>query len=102
MDLDSAPLVLRVFGEGAGAHFVAHTGQAATRVERGFTGPGGEILLSTDIGPGVVHDLDLGALALDETADGKVSLRLDGITVILGACAAPAATLGYIARPRPD
>lgn len=102
VDLDSAPLVLRVFGEGAGARFVAHTGQAVTRVDCGFVGPGGEIMLRTDIGPGVVHDLDLGALALDEAADGTVWLRLGESALVLCPCAAPPETLGYTARPRLD
>jgi hypothetical protein len=101
VDLDAAPLVLRVFGEGAAATFVAHTGQPIEGIDAGWVGPQGEILLRTELGPSVVHDLDLGALALDEAADGGVTLTLGAARLELSPCARPDRTLGYTMRPRP-
>ena len=45
-DLDAAPLVFRVFGEGRDARLVAHTGEPVSRVNAGWIGPAGEILLA--------------------------------------------------------
>jgi len=100
VDLDVAPLVFRVFGEGRAARLVAHTGEPVSRVEDGRIGPGGEILLATDLGPGVVHDLDMGALAIEERGDALV-LRLDDREIALAETADPAGPLGFVRRPRP-
>lgn len=99
-DLDAAPLVFRVFGEGRDARLVAHTGEPVSRVNAGWIGPEGEILLATDLGPGVVHDLDLGALAIEERGDAVV-LDLGGREIALAQTADPAGTLGFVIRPRP-
>ena len=100
VDLDVAPLVLRVFGEDGQARLVAHTGEAADTVDAGWIGPQGEILLATSLGPGVVHDLDLGALQLDDSPDGAVSLTICGQRLALEKAADPPAQLGFVARPR--
>ncbi len=100
VDLDAGPLVLRVFGEGPAARLVAHTGQPVERVDGGWVGPQGEILLRTELGPGVVHDLDLGALSLEEAVNGDVLLTLGGERFELASCARPDQMLGYTSRPR--
>ncbi|MCM5570658.1 DUF2946 family protein [Burkholderiaceae bacterium FT117] len=100
VDLDCAPLVFRVFGEGRDARLVAHTGEPVSRVDAAWTGPAGEILLATDIGPGVVHDLDLGALEIHEGAGG-LELALGERRLALGETEDPPRALGFAARPRP-
>ena len=99
VDLDQAPLVLRAFGSGASVRLVAHTGTPVTRIDSGWIGPAGEVLLATDLGPAVVHDLDLGALAMEPGDDG-IRLTLAGQSLLLGECADPAAELGFVSRPR--
>lgn len=99
VDLDLAPLVLRVFGSGTDVRLVAHTGVPVARIDAGWIGPAGEVLLATDLGPAVVHDLDLGALALEPGDDG-IRLTLAGQSLLLGECADPAAELGFVSRPR--
>ncbi|MFP5404848.1 MAG: DUF2946 family protein [Gammaproteobacteria bacterium] len=107
VDLDAAPLVLRVFGEGATARLVTHAGDPVERVDAGWIGPQGEILLLTNLGPAVVHDLDIGALELEEgegSEDGDLAattLVFGGDRLTLTPCTYPAETLGFVRRPRP-
>ncbi len=102
VDIEAAPLVLRaIAGEGANdsPRFVAHTGAEVTTIAAGWIGPGEQLLLRTDLGGAVVHDLDLAALAL-ETRDGSFVLRLGPDTLVLGSTARPEQALGFVARPR--
>lgn len=69
VDLEVAPLVLRVLGTGAQARLVTHTGDPVSRVDAAWYTPEGELVLETDLGPGAVHDLDLASLALTESGD---------------------------------
>ena len=66
VDLEVAPLVLRVLGTGAQARLVTHTGDPVGRVDAAWSSPEGELILETDLGPGAIHDLDLAALELTE------------------------------------
>ena len=60
VQLDYAPLVLRVVGaEGAAPEFEGHTGKRVATVEGAWLDENGSLLLSTDLGPGLVHDHDL-------------------------------------------
>jgi len=60
VQLDYAPLVLRVVGaEGAAPEFEGHTGKRVATVEGAWLDEDGSLLLSTDLGPGLVHDHDL-------------------------------------------
>lgn len=72
VDLEVAPLILRVLGEGEQARLVTHTGHPVGRVDAAWHSPEGDLILETDLGPGAIHDLDLAALALveDENATG--------------------------------
>ncbi len=102
VDLDLAPLILRVLGSGPHARLVAHTGEPVSRVDTAWRTQGGDLMIATDLGPGAVHDMDLGSLALD-TADGcdehPLRLTVLGRTLeILPPQAAPPAS--FERRPR--
>lgn len=68
VDLEIAPLILRVLGCGAQAQMVTHTGVQIGRVDYAWLTSRGELLLATDAGPGAVHDLDLGLLEFGDEA----------------------------------
>ncbi len=105
VDLELAPLILRVLGTGADAGLVAHTGAAAGRVDAAWRTSEGELILETDLGPGAIHDLDLAALELAEDGsqapDGAaLTLSILGRTLPLRACGAGSGPR-FERRPRP-
>jgi len=103
VDLELAPLVLRLLGSGPGARLVAHTGEPVTRVDAAWLTTEGDLVLATDLGPGAIHDLDLAGLAIDASADGRVPVALhvmDTTVPILEPRDAPAAA--FVARPREE
>lgn len=100
VDLDAAPLVLRVFGSMQAPRLVTHTGQLVDRIDSGWIGPSGEVLLQTGLGPAVVHDLDLTLLAI-EPRDEEIELRLGDQVLLLKETRSPPEALGFVARPRP-
>jgi hypothetical protein len=60
VQMEYAPLVLRAVGaEGVALEFEAHTGKRAATVDGAWLDEDGSLLLSTDLGPGLVHDHDL-------------------------------------------
>ncbi len=67
VDLDIAPLIIRVLGSGTQARFVTHCGHLFGPVQSAHFGDEGVLLLRSAQGVGAVHDLDLGALALEQT-----------------------------------
>ncbi|MCZ2412884.1 MAG: DUF2946 family protein, partial [Burkholderiales bacterium] len=100
VDIESAPLVLRVLAGAPRLRMVTHTGIATTRIDAGWLGPDGEVLLRTDAGPAVVHDLDLAMLDLAQ--DGEhIVLVADGRGLRLQPCVSTAQALGFVATPRP-
>jgi hypothetical protein len=106
VDLELAPLILRVIGSGADARLVAHTGEPVTSVEAAWRSSDGELLVLTDLGPAAVHDLDLGSLDFDgDDGDGYplllrvMNLEL-GIEPPDGAVASTVAA-HFDAKPRP-
>jgi len=104
VDIEAAPLVLRVFagaGPGADVRLVTHTGVEISRVEAAWSGPEGQLLLRTDLGGAVVHDLDLAALPLASAGESLV-LRRDGRDLPIGQAGSAERTLGFVARPRAD
>ena len=101
VDLDTAPLVLRVLGSGAQAQLVAHTGHPVGRVDAAWMSPEGELLLETVLGPGAIHDLDLAQLALDEDETTGLKLSLPGQTLQVRQIG-PGEGPRYVRRPRPD
>ena len=100
VDVETAPLVLRVLGPGGDPRLVTHTGRLVERVDGGWLGPNGEALLRTDAGPAVVHDLDLATLDLAQDGDAIV-LTLGGRSLRLAPTASPPAALGFVPAPRP-
>ena len=103
VDLEVAPLILRVLGSGAGARLVAHTTETVARVDAAWRTADGELLLATDLGPGAVHDLDLASLELrgDDGHGHPTRLALyDREIEILPPQRAPRAP--FERRPRPD
>lgn len=70
VDLDIAPWIIRVLGSGSGAHLITHCGQPFGPLHSAGLNDEGDLLLRSAQGWGAVHDLDLAALALEETADG--------------------------------
>lgn len=104
VDIDLAPLVVRVLGSGPQARLVTHTGHAVSRIDGAFTDDAGNLFFTTDLGPAAVHDLDLASLALEFTqTDEDAWIR----TVTIDGCELPvqrmenARTLGFVRRPRP-
>ena len=95
VDLESAPWILRVRSDLPGSCLLTHTGLPVDQVDGAWIGPEGELLVATGLGPGVVHDLDLGGLELD--AD---TVQLNGHTLSLEPCDDPQRTLGFVRRPR--
>ena len=105
VDLELAPLILRVLGNGESAGLVAHTGEAVGRVDAAWRTPGGELILETDLGPGAIHDLDLAALDLAEDSPPApggtgLSLTILGRTLLLHAWEEGRAPR-FERRPRP-
>ncbi len=104
VDLEAAPLVARVLGSGSRPRLVDHTGVeiALDAIDAAGIGPADELLLSTDRGAAVVHDLDLGALAIDADAAGGAGILVLGERhITLVEWNDPPAQLGFVARPRP-
>jgi hypothetical protein len=102
VELDAAPLVLRVQLDGDRALWTAHTG-AACRVLQAWLDEPGRLWLRTDIGPGLLHSLDM--VLLEPWLDARLTeLRVPGgprlpletlsqrdIESRLGFCASPSA-----------
>lgn len=104
VDVEAAPLVLRVVADGdadGAARLVAHTGAEVSCVDGAWIGPDEELLLRTDLGGAVVHDLDLAALPI-ETSGGSLVLRWAGRDLTIARTDSPEHTLGFVARPRSD
>lgn len=99
VDVEAAPLVLRVFGDANAPRLVTHVGEPVGSVDGGWIGPGGEVLLATDRGPGVVHDLDLAALALHDGGDAIV-LQVGERRIGLAPADSIEHSLGFVAKPR--
>jgi hypothetical protein len=109
VDLDVAPLVLKVMGDAPSQTLVTHAGDAVSRIDRVLADAPGNLLVVTDLGPGVIDDRDLGALDLDlheaaqaAPAPGDVvgRLRLMGDWEVRRAGPDPAAELGFVRQPR--
>ncbi len=103
VDLEIAPLILRVLGDGADARLIAHTAEPVARVDAVWRTAEGDLLLATDLGPGAVHGLDLASLDLrgDDGHGHPTQLALHGREIgILSPQHAPDPR--FERRPRPD
>ncbi len=104
VDLEAAPLVLRVFvdaGAGAALRLVTHAGVEVSRIEGAWTGPDGQLLVRTDLGGAVVHDLDLAAIPLEQHGD-SLALRWRGDAFRIEPTDSPQRTLGFVSQPRAE
>jgi hypothetical protein len=103
VDLDLAPLVIRVFAGDRGATLVSHCGAQVSRVESAYFSDDGNLLLSTDLGPGHVHDLDLAQLDIefDERSDLPQILNFAGRRIpIAPLCGGALPWANYVSKPR--
>lgn len=106
VDLELAPLLLRVLGEAPAQRLVTHTGYPVTRILRAAIDAQGNLWLDTEHGPGCVDDRDLGALDLElDEPDGDSPaltgrLRLQGDHRIVALDRAPEQAFGFDPRPR--
>lgn len=103
LTLDRAPWVLRVLGSGAQAQLVTHTGLRFDSIQRAALGPSGEVLLQSDLGCGVVHDLDAALLEFDDAQSQEPpALVLESRRWELKPCTNPEHEFGFVARPTAD
>jgi hypothetical protein len=118
VDLELAPLILRITGEAPAQRVVTHTGYPVAGIERVAADAHGNLWLATDLGPGCIDDRDLGALDVevawpDETEDaaqteaaGASAARPIGRLVLLGEHPVhalqtpPSLAFGFEPRPR--
>lgn len=105
VDLDLAPLLLRVMGEAPTQSLITHTGYPVERIERVVSDAQGNVWLLTEHGPGCIDDRDLGALALDldesETPNAFTGrLTLMGEHTITPMAAPPESIFAFDPRPR--
>jgi hypothetical protein len=112
VDLDVAPLLLRVLGspgEARSQQLVTHTGYLVERIERVLADEGGVLFVVTELGPAAIDDRDLAALDLEldmataTAAHGSTigRLRLMGEHPVQRLEGDPATALGFVRRPRP-
>ena len=78
VDIDLAPLVLRVVDLPTGRTLASHTGYPLRHVESVQLSDDGDLFVLSDLGPGVIHDMDLAQLALGFEGDAPAWLDLDG------------------------
>jgi hypothetical protein len=105
VDLDLAPLVLRVLGEGERTRLVTHTGYPVGEVSNLWLDRDGNLFAQTEAGPGVIHDLDLATLEMADggpagSDSGGLRLRLGQVWRELRPLASAPEVLGYDPRPR--
>ncbi len=100
VDIDLAPLVLRLIGEGDATRLVTHTGHDVTRIDGVHASPAGDLLLVTDRGPAVLHDLDLAQVDIDFDADDQPASIRVGRERYPVVAAADTPALHFVARPR--
>ena len=104
VDLDLAPLILRVLGEGTGTHLTTHTGFLVEPGSQAWLDQTGNLFMQTSLGPGVVHDLDLAQLEFDATGTPEGSaptrIQLGGNWLPISLTDDPDKLLGFCRRPR--
>ncbi len=101
VDLDLAPRILRVLGEGRGCVLVDHTGEAFGPVVAAALSTTGDLWLQDRRGWGAVHDLDLAALMIEARPDGGLVLVWDDRMLQVASVDEPVASFCFEPRPRP-
>ncbi len=74
VDLDLAPLILRVAGTGDERMLVSHVGGAVARIDDACFDERGNLFVATDLGPGVIDDRDLVRLVAAEADSDRIEL----------------------------
>ena len=104
VDLDLAPLYLRVLGEAPRQTLVTHTGEPVRTVYQVQLDAADQLWLRTDLGPAAIDDRDLAALDLDLSEDLTApqvgTLRLQGHHAVTRLQGPAALALGFDPRPR--
>jgi hypothetical protein len=105
VDLDLAPILLRVMGEVPTQSLITHTGYPVERIERATSDGQGNLWLLTEHGPGCIDDRDLGALTLDlhesiTPAAFTGQLTLMGHHTITALSAPPEVVFAFDRKPR--
>lgn len=105
VDLDLAPLVYRVVQnqDGSSQGLVTHTGYPVERIAAVELDREGNLFVATEHGPGVLHDLDLGALeiAIDEDGPGPAKGRVTIAGREFALHAGESLSTSFVRRPRP-
>ena len=101
VDLDLAPRIIRVLGEGDRSALVDHTGQVFEPVTAAALSGAGDLWLKDSRGWGAVHDLDLAALEIEAAPESALTLCWEGQTLRLESVEDPAASFGFERAPRP-
>lgn len=105
VDLDLAPLVFRVLTGEHSTGLMSHCGDRVTEVRRAGCSAAGDLWLDTDLGCGILHDLDLAQVDLlfDEDNGVPTRLNLNGrslpVQTITEASSRPG-WAGFVSRPR--
>lgn len=105
VDLDLAPILLRVMGEAPTQSLITHTGYPVEHIEQVACDAEGNLWLLTEHGPGCIDDRDLGALELDleESAISTPTaghLTLQGHHTVHRLQASPDTVFGFDRKPR--
>lgn len=105
VDIELAPLILRVFVGQQGQTLVTHCGDPANQISALASSADGDLWVRTEHGPGVVHDLDLAQLELelDGASDLARSLRWNGATLPIEQLIATVSMpiwANFVAQPR--
>lgn len=75
VDIERAPLILRLLNEGERRRLVAHTGFEVGRIDAAWLDEHGHLYLQSDLGPCALDDRDLARLDVEEHADGTLLWR---------------------------
>jgi len=100
VDIDLAPLILRVTDLGTRRAFLTHTGVLIERIDAVQTDAEGVLYVFTELGPCAVHDLDLAQLEIDfDESDAPALLRLADRRYLI--MSLDPSRLDFVRRPRP-
>jgi hypothetical protein len=101
VNLDLAPRIIRVVGEGSRLTLIDHTGQVFDSVTGAALSRAGDLWLKDSRGWGVVHDLDLAALSVAALPNGGLVLDWDDRRLEVEPVDEPATRFAFEPRPRP-
>ena len=80
--LPAAPFVYSLHRANDAVVATAHTGVAAQRIDAIMFAPGGIFVIATELGPGLVHDRDMGFVVDAARSDDNVPVREQDFTAL--------------------